>query len=230
MNYICIIPARSGSKRIKNKNILKVKNKKLFDYTLESALKVKKIKKIIITTNIEKLIRKNSKKIIYIRRPKSLCKDNSTTESAMQHSINYAHNLFNKQKTAIILLQPTSPLRNKDDIKKAIDVFEKGKYDSLFSAYKDKIFFWKHKGSKLISVNYSYKNRMKTGYMKKKKKQNSFIVENGAIYIFKYKDFNKFNNRLFGKIGYSLMSKNNSLEIDYPEDIKTFKHYIYCKK
>jgi CMP-N-acetylneuraminic acid synthetase len=71
---------------------------------------------------------------------------------------------------------------------------------------------------------------MKTGYMKKKKKQNSFIVENGAIYIFKYKDFNKFNNRLFGKIGYSLMSKNNSLEIDYPEDIKTFKHYIYCKK
>ena len=101
----------------------------------------------------------------------------------MQHSINYADNLFHKQKTAVILLQPTSPLRDKDDIKKAIDVFEKGKYDSLFSAYKDKIFFWKYKDSKLISVNYSYKNRMKTGYMKKKKKQNSFIVENGNVVI-----------------------------------------------
>ena len=54
MNYICIIPARSGSKRLKNKNTIKVNKKKLFEYTLEAALKTRRVKKIIITTNIKK--------------------------------------------------------------------------------------------------------------------------------------------------------------------------------
>ena len=47
MNYICIIPARSGSKRLKNKNTIKVNKKKLFDYTLEAALKTRRVKKLV---------------------------------------------------------------------------------------------------------------------------------------------------------------------------------------
>ena len=46
MKYIAIIPARAGSKRIKNKNIIKLNNKKLIDYTIDAAAKCKKIYKI----------------------------------------------------------------------------------------------------------------------------------------------------------------------------------------
>ena len=207
MNYICIIPARSGSKRLKNKNTIKVNKKKLFEYTLEAALKTRRVKKII-----------------FIKRPSYLCKDICSTESAMQHSINKVPHLFDNIKTAIILLQPTSPLRDYNDINNAINVFEKGKYDSLLSAYLEKPFIWKKKGNNLKSLTYNYKNRVRTQNIKES------ILENGAIYICKYKGFKKFNNRLFGKIGYSLMTKRNSLEVDYPEDMETFRSFIRYKK
>jgi CMP-N-acetylneuraminic acid synthetase len=225
MNYICIIPARSGSKRIKNKNIVKVQNKKIFNYTLEAAKKVKKFNKIIVTTDINKIIKKNYHNIFFIKRPNYLCNDKSTTESAIKHAINYFPKFFNKDETSIVLLQPTSPLRTALDINKAIKEFEKGKLDCLFSAFSSKYSFWKRSSLTLKSVNYSYKN------FNDKSKQKLFIIENGAIYIFKYKGFVKFKNRLFGKIGYSLMSKMNSLEIDYPEEIEIFKSYLkYNKK
>ena len=78
--YIAIIPARKGSKRLKNKNITKINKKPLFNYTLDAAIKCKKIGKIIVSTKIPTLLKKNSKKIFYIKRPKYLCKDHCSTE------------------------------------------------------------------------------------------------------------------------------------------------------
>ena len=63
INYLAIIPARSGSKRLKNKNERKIKKISLIDYTLNAAIKTKKIDKIIVTTNIKSLLKKNQKKI-----------------------------------------------------------------------------------------------------------------------------------------------------------------------
>tara|TARA_B110000971_G_C19859268_1_gene430865 strand:+ start:226 stop:435 length:210 start_codon:yes stop_codon:yes gene_type:complete len=62
INYLAIIPARSGSKRLKNKNERKIKKISLIDYTLNAAIKTKKIDKIIVTTNIKSLLKKNQKK------------------------------------------------------------------------------------------------------------------------------------------------------------------------
>ena len=141
IDYLAIIPARAGSKRIKNKNLIKINKVPLFNYTLRSALKTKKIKKIIITTNIKKLIKKNSKKIFYVERPKYLCKDNSSTESAMLHALKTFNNKKDTIIKNIILLQPTSPFRDHQDIINSINKFEKGKYNSLLSVYESKFFF-----------------------------------------------------------------------------------------
>ena len=51
IKYLAIIPARKNSKRLKNKNILKIKNKILFDYTFDAAKKTKKLTKIVTTTD-----------------------------------------------------------------------------------------------------------------------------------------------------------------------------------
>ena len=89
IKYLAIIPARSGSKRIKNKNLKTIKGKSLFDYTLIAAKNSSKIQRVIVTTNINKIIKKKTKKIIYIKRPNNLCLDNSPTEPVIMHSMNF---------------------------------------------------------------------------------------------------------------------------------------------
>ena len=101
--YICIIPARAGSKRLKNKNVIKINRKKLFDYTLEAALKCKKISNVVITTNIKDLTDIKNKKIIFIKRPSVLCKDKCSTESAMIHAIK-SLDILKGHNVVIILL------------------------------------------------------------------------------------------------------------------------------
>ena len=64
LNYIAIIPARKNSQRIKNKNTIKIKNKRLICYTIEATKKVKKINKIIVSTDDNKIIKLSKKKKI----------------------------------------------------------------------------------------------------------------------------------------------------------------------
>jgi CMP-N-acetylneuraminic acid synthetase len=220
MNYVAVIPARAGSKRIKNKNLFKINGKYLFDYTLNAAKKCKKISKVIVSTNIKKIIKKNTSRVLYLLRPDYLCKDNSSTESAIMHILNNMKIFFYKKDVNIILLQPTSPLRTDYDISKAINIFEKNNYDSLFSGYEENFFLWEKKNKKIIPYNYLLNKRIRSQNKK------SYYVENGAIFIFRANLFKVYKNRLFRKIGISLMSKRKSLEIDTHEDIKLLKTYI----
>ena len=55
MNILCTVCARSGSKGLKNKNLLKIKNKSLIDHALDQALKVKKIDKIVFSSDIKNI-------------------------------------------------------------------------------------------------------------------------------------------------------------------------------
>ena len=96
LRVIAIIPARKNSKRIINKNLVKINKKQLVKFTIEAAKKSKKIQKIILTSDDDKILkiaRKN--KIIPIKRPKKICGDFSTTEEAIKHAYaNYAKKRF----------------------------------------------------------------------------------------------------------------------------------------
>jgi CMP-N,N'-diacetyllegionaminic acid synthase len=212
-NYVAIIPARKGSKTIKNKNLIKIRGKRLIDYTIGAAKKTKKISKIVISTDIRSLLKKNTDREIYIKRPKILAKDKTTTESVIFHVIKQLKQ--KKIKTLnLILLQPTSPFRNNIDINDSIKLFEEKKLDSLFSAFKSKFLVWQNFKNKFKPINYNILNR------KRRQDSKSLIIENGAIFIFKYKKFIKSRVRLFGKIGCFIMSKKNSVEIDDKLDLK----------
>ena len=193
MNYVAIIPARKNSKRIKNKNIRKINGKYLVNYTIDAAKKVNKISKIVVTTDIDKILKKNKGKLVYLKRPSLLSKDTSTTESAMFHALNYLKEKENINPRNIILLQPTSPFRDKNDITNAINKYEKGKYDSLFSGFVAKILIWKKNRNNFKPLNYKL-NKRKKGQDSKR-----MIIENGAIFISNYKKFLLNKNRLFGK-------------------------------
>ena len=215
INYLAIIPARKYSKRIKNKNLVKINNKELIKFTIEAAKKTKKIDKVIVTSDDDRILKIARKlKSEALKRPKKISGDLATTEQAIIHVHSYFYKKRSMKVNNIILLQPTSPLRDAQHINQCISLFEKKKYNSIFSAYKKKEFIWENKNNKVVSLNYNFKKR------KQSQKMNELTFENGAIYIFQTKGFFDFNNRLFGKIGVYYMKKIHSIDIDDMEDVQ----------
>ena len=208
------IPARGGSKGIPNKNIKVFAGKPLIVHTIEHALESNLINEVVVSTdcsNISKIAKDSGASVII--RPAELCTDTATTESAIEHYL-----LSSKVKQDIIvLLQATSPLRPKGALDDALKHFQKGGYDSLLSICPTHRFFWRTKDDDTIYAEYDYLKRPRRQNLKTENKR---YIENGSVYIFSCKNFEKTGNRLGGKIGYVEWTNEYSLEIDSPLDFK----------
>lgn len=222
-NIVCIIPARGGSKGIKNKNIINLNNKPLIAWSIEVALNSDFIKEKVYVTSDSDDILNVSKKFgsKTIKRPYKYATDISTTESALLHAISEVEKDV-KKIDAVVFLQATSPVREVKDIDLAIKNFFENDYDSLFSACEiDDFLIWKKDNSgNLESINYDFKNR--------KRRQDFGVqyVENGSIYIFKPSILIENNNRFGGKIGMYIMEKEKMFEIDKEEDIQVCEYFL----
>ena len=167
---------------------------------------------MVVSTNddkIAKIARKTGARIV--KRPSELATDKATTESAIHHFFNK----FNKKPDIIVLLQPTSPYRPKGSLEKAITHFTENGFDSLLSITPTHRFFWRAKDDLTVFAEYDYLNRPRRQDMKL---DDIRYVENGSLYIFTRKQFEKMGNRLGGKIGYVEWPEEYSLEIDTPLD------------
>ncbi|MDC0031792.1 acylneuraminate cytidylyltransferase family protein [Candidatus Pelagibacter sp.] len=128
---IAIIPARSGSKRLPNKNIKTFNGYPLLYWSIAAAKKVKIIDEIYVSTDslkIQKIATKYGALVPFLR-PKKYSTDNSTSEKLILH-------LLKNLKYSIdylILLQPTSPLRNYKDIETSLKISIKKRIKSLVS-------------------------------------------------------------------------------------------------
>ena len=138
--FIAIIPARSGSKELKNKNILNLKRKPLLSYPIYSALKSKYIDKVILSTDSKKYAKIGKKfgaEVPYLR-PKNISRDLSPSSSLILHTLKY----FIKKGIKfdyIVLLEPTSPLTKARDIDLAVNKIISSKSTSLVSVAVSKI-------------------------------------------------------------------------------------------
>ncbi len=212
--YHSIILARGGSKGLKNKNILKVKNKPLLYWSIKQSIDSKKISYTWVSSDSKKILKLAKKNGCgSILRPKNISGDNASSEEAWLHAVKY---LIKKKFMVdnIIGIQPTSPIRKAKDFDKAISQFENEKYDSLFTSciINDHNIWGKNK-SKILLANYNYKNRKPRQQIKSK------FLENGSFYIFKAQKFLKFKCRLFGKIGTFTMPKSKSMQVDDQMDL-----------
>jgi N-acylneuraminate cytidylyltransferase len=219
-NFYIIIPARKNSKRIPNKNLIKILNSRLIEYTIHHAKLSKKKTNIFISSDDLRIKKLSDKyKVNFTLRSKKNSQDKSTTESAILETINQNKKkiIFNKN-SHIVVLQCTSPIRSRKDIDKAIKHYIKNKLDSLFSGCENKNLFWGQSNKKLQPINYNIFKRKREQSMQKQ------FIENGSIYIFNLLKFLKYKNRLFGKIGIFLMNKITSIQIDDKEDV------IICRK
>ena len=135
-NILGLIPARGGSKGLPRKNIKSLLGKPLIAWTIEQALASKYLDRVVVSTD-NKEIAEISKKYgaeVPFMRPKELAKDNSTTADVIIHTLNWFKNSGQKFDY-LALFEPTSPLREKNDIDNGIMklIDNENKADSLVS-------------------------------------------------------------------------------------------------
>jgi len=218
---IAIIPARKGSKAIKNKNIISLKNKPLLAHSIILAKKCG-FNKVIVSTDskkYKKIAKKYGAEVPFLR-PRQFCRDRSLDEDYLKHCYDW----FLKKKYKIdifVNLRPTTPFRDHKVVIKAIKIFLRKKISFLRSA---------HLASE---TPFKWFKRNKNGFFKSMIKSHNLhttnltrqqfdpvYIPNGYVDILKTNSFKKKN--IFGKKMYVFVTKR-VLEIDTLEDLKFIK-------
>ncbi len=121
--FLAIIPARAGSKGLPGKNIKKLCGKPLIAWSIEAGLKSKYVDEVVVSTDsteIAEISKKYGANVPFLR-PPELANDTATTFDAIKHTIEFYKNELNKEFDYIVLLEPTSPLREGNDIDNMIE-------------------------------------------------------------------------------------------------------------
>ena len=223
---IAIIPARSGSKSVKDKNIKLLGNKPLIAWSIELCLKSKLISKVYISTDSLKYSRiaKKFGKVEILIRPKKLCGDLSTDYQMIEHSIKN----INYDYDYIAHVRPTTPLRRISDLDNAIKLFSNSQYTSLRSvhempetSYKSvEIIKGKLKSLKNLKLNIDEINAPRQSF-------NKTYFPNGVVDLYKKKLIIK-NKVLFGN-NVKAFKTEYAHEIDNNEDFK-YLEFLWQKK
>lgn len=137
MKLHVLIPARGGSKGIIKKNIQKIKNKSLVEISIDFALSLKINGNIFVSSDmkeVENICKKYNKKIIFDRRPNYLSEDETLTKDVLK-DLYERRNDITKRDT-LLLLEPTSPLRELKTLDAALMYFKKKQLKSMVSVIK----------------------------------------------------------------------------------------------
>ena len=135
--FLGIIPARGGSKGIKDKNIRTLADKPLIAYTIEAARASMELGDCLVSTDSERIagVAKEFGASVPFLRPAELARDESPTVDALVHAIGWYEREHGMRIHAVVVLQPTAPLRTAKDIDESIRLFREGRARSLFSCY-----------------------------------------------------------------------------------------------
>ena len=209
-NVIAFIPVRGGSKSISYKNIKLINGRPLVYWVLDAVVNCSEIDKVVVSTDSEKIFQVvdnyDSDKIIIVNRSKEVSTDEASTESVM---LEFAKKYnFND----IILVQATSPLLKKEDLKIGVDKYKDKDTDSVLSVVRQKRFIWEKDKNSYKPVNYNCKKRPR------RQEFDGFLVENGAFYITSRDRLIKSKNRISGNIQIVEMDEESYFEIDEPDD------------
>jgi CMP-N-acetylneuraminic acid synthetase len=220
MRILAVIPARGGSKRIKNKNILPLAGKPLLNWTIEAGLASKYIDKVIVSSDSDKIceVALNAGAETPFIRPNELASDHSSSTEVVFHAVDFLSSK-NEHFDICILLQPTSPLRFAIHIDEAIESFDALNAKAIISVTKVKhpVEWINELGESGEMDEFFVDNALSKRSQDFTKK---FIV-NGAIYIFDMPSFLNEKSYFFKKGCFAyIMNSLDSIDIDKHDDFK----------
>jgi len=206
-DFLFLIPARGGSKGIPKKNIKELNGKPLIYYTIDAIKDIVPQENICVSSDDLEIIEKVEQYGINVPfvRPSEFSTDTSTLQDVIDHSLNYYKNK-GKHFNGLVLLQPTSPLRNSQHVIETLALFSEN-IDLVVSV-------------KITSANpyyilfeenqYGFLELSKNGNFTRRQDCPVVYERNGAIYIYNLNGCYKAPKR---QIKY-LMDENASVDID----------------
>jgi CMP-N,N'-diacetyllegionaminic acid synthase len=212
---IAIIPARGGSKGLPGKNVKSLLGKPLIQYTIEAALDAKHVSDVIVSTDDEGIYRIGIEcggTDTFIR-PLHLSDDDSMAVDNYIYTIEKLNNEFDHSIDEFVVLQPTSPFRDADDIDAAITLFKEKEADSVVS-YTEEYhpLIW----HKYLNQDDGFENIFPDNIQNRQENRPSYFP-NGAIFVFKY-DLIKQKKYYSAKSYAYVMDRQKSIDIDTIED------------
>ena len=223
MNICSIITARGGSKGVPKKNIKLLNGKPVIAYTIVESIKSNFIKETYVTTEdkeIADISQEYGAKVI--ERPEELAQDNSTSVDVVLHSLDCLEN-NNDLPDFFVLLQPTSPLRTKEDIENATKLFIENECDALISVSQ-----LDHSSMMSFEIQNTFltPNCNEKFLNKRRQELPKFYRPNGAIYITTPDSLRKNKTFIPKKTMPYIMPQERSVDLDTEFDFKLAEYLL----
>lgn len=212
MKSIAIIPARSGSKGVRDKNIRDLCGKPLMAYSIEAALESGEFDEVMVSTDSERyaeLAGKSGASVPFLRSAKTAGDTASSWDTVEEVLAGYE--AIGKTFDTFCLLQPTSPMRTKEDIQGAYDLFRtKADFAVVSVCETEHSPLW----CGHLPDNGEFIDFLQQNSMKQRQAEGKFYRLNGAIYIVDTKRFRQ-DRFLYQKGSYAfIMKQEHSIDID----------------
>ncbi len=215
METLTIIPARSGSKGIANKNIRAFCGQPLLSWTVKASVEAQSIDRVLVSTDSEgyaDTARGAGAEVPFLR-PASLAGDEASSESALLQALDWLRDHEGYQPDWLVFLQCTSPFTRSEDIDALVrKVIESGA-DSGLTVTRNHRFLWREDAdANAIGINHDKAVR------KRRQDMEPEFAENGAVYVVRVNGFRQHGHRFFGKTVMHEVPSHHAIELDSPED------------
>ncbi len=219
LRILAVIPARGGSKGIPNKNILPLAGKPLIAWTVVAALESGILERVVVSTDSDAIAavgRQFGAETPFLR-PAELSRDDTPTTDSVAHAIHWLAANESYQPDAVMILQPTCPLRSLDDIRQATALFSERQAESVVAVCEAKQHpFWMKQISpegRLVDCANDWK------FTTRRQDLPKLYALNGALYLTR-RDLLVEQNTVFPPRTFAyVMPKERSLDIDTPWDL-----------
>lgn len=217
---LAVIPARGGSKGLPRKNILPCNGKPLIHYTIEAALNSGCIHEVVVSTDSEEIahVSRLAGASVPFLRPVELATDHARSMDVLKHAVAF-YEQRQQSFEHIMLLQPTSPLRDAEDIRKAYDMYVRHQADSLQSVALTDVhpYLLREMDGQRKCLQPYFQHEQQ--HLRRQDVKELYVL-NGAIYIVR-QDVLMNQHTLVGHNNYGyVMPKERSIDIDDRIDLK----------
>lgn len=219
---LALIPARGGSKGIKNKNIIDLCGKPLIQYSIDAAKRSKYIDDVVVSTDsqtIANVSRKCGAEVPFIR-PAELAADTSKSIDVVVHAVEWLKKC-GRNYDCVVFLQPTQPLRTTEDIDCSIEQFYKNNRNSLLSVCEVE----NHPLLIRTIENGRLKSLLGLNSSVRRQDMEKFYCVNGCIYINPIEEINPKLSQNDNIVPF-VMDVSHSVDIDEMKDLRIAEAFL----